>query len=121
MRFFLDEDLSYRVATIARGQGLDVLSSHECGRNALPDDEQLRLAAQEGRCLVTRNAPDFIPLTLRFLEAYWPHAGVLIVPRSLPNEAFATIARALVTYAQAHEAGMASYTVDYLAAIRDDG
>ena len=53
--FFLDEDLSPRIATIAREQGLDVLSTHESGRNGLDDEEQLRFAAQEGRILVTCN------------------------------------------------------------------
>lgn len=120
MRFFLDEDLPPTVATIGHGQRLDILSSHECGRNGLPDDEQLRLAAQEERCFVTRNARHFAPLTARFLEHEWPHSGLLLVPRSLPNHGFSAIARALLAYARTHESGVASYTVDFLVGVRED-
>jgi len=114
VRFYLDEDLSDRVATIARAQGLDVVSSHECGRNGLPDEDQLRLAAEEGRCFVTRNASDFVPLTTRFFENEWPHLGLLIVSASLANDDFAGIARALVAYAQSHPDELPSYMTDYL-------
>jgi hypothetical protein len=41
---------------------------------------------------------------------------VLIVPRSLPNDDFARIARALIEYAQRHQGRIESYTLDYLAA-----
>ena len=121
MRFYLDADLSYQVAEIARAQGLDVVSAQEQGRAGLKDDELLRLVAQEGRCLVTRNRNDFIKLTVTFFGSEWPHAGVLIVPRSLPNDDFAGIARALAAYAEAHEGDMQSYIIDYLAAQRPSG
>jgi hypothetical protein len=52
MRFLLDEDLSPTVAETARGLGLDALSIHEVGRRGLRDDEQLRLAAADGRTAV---------------------------------------------------------------------
>ena len=68
MQFYLDEDLSQRVADLARAQGLDVVSSHECGRDGLSDEEQLRLAAEKGRCFVARNRNHFIPLTVQFFE-----------------------------------------------------
>ena len=116
MRFYLDEDLSPRVAEIARAQGLDVVSAHELGHRKLPDGELLRLAALDERCLVTRNRNDFIRHTQQFFENEWPHAGVLTVPRSLPNDDFARIARALIEYAQRHEGRIESYTLDYLAA-----
>lgn len=114
MRFYLDENVSDKVAAIARERGLDVVSSHECERDKLPDDEQLRLAAEDQRCLVTRDYRDFMPLTRRFLENRWPHAGVLIVPPSLSNGAFAAIVEALIAHAQGHPDGMPSYMVDYL-------
>ena len=119
IRFYLDEDLPYRAAVIARANGLDVVSSHECGRNGLPDEEQLRLAAEEGRCLVTRNRDDFEALTLRFFENEWPHTGVLIVSRSLPNRDASRLARALLAYARAHEDGLPSYTISWLVAAHD--
>lgn len=113
-RLYLDEDLPPKVARLARAQGLDVMSSHECSRNSLPDHEQLRLAASEGRCFVTRNARDCLPLTRRFLENQAPHVGLLIVTRSLPNEDLAGIARALVAYVHSRQGELPSNFVDYL-------
>jgi predicted nuclease of predicted toxin-antitoxin system len=119
VRFYLDEDLPYESAAIARSRGLDVTSSHECGRNGLRDEEQLALSAGENRCFVTRNYRDFVPLTMRLLEAQRPHAGVLLVSRSLPNEDFGGIANALLAYARRHETGLPSYTVDFLVPLAD--
>jgi hypothetical protein len=120
VRLYLDEDLSDEIARIARGQQVDVISSHECGRNGLPDETQLRLAAAEGRCLVTRNGRDFLRLTTVFFENGWPHAGVLVVSRSLANADFAGIARALVAYAARYEDDLPAYTTDYLVPMPPD-
>ena len=114
MRFYLDEDISHHVAAIARARGLDVISSHECGRNGLPDAEQLRLAVQDGRCFVTRNRDDFAALTTHFFEQGWPHRGVIIVGRSLPNHLHAVLAAALVSFASSQPDDLPDYTVVYL-------
>lgn len=114
MRFYLDEDLSQRIAEAARSLGLEVVSSHECARNGLSDEDQLRLAAVEGRCLVTRNYADFAALTRTFWEMGWPHSGVLFVAPSLPNHRFADIAAALADYERENPDAMPSYQVDFL-------
>ena len=114
MRLQLDEMLSARIAEIARGQGADVVSSHECGRDGLPDEEQLRLAGLDGRCFVTRDVADFARLTVEAARRQRPHAGVLIVPRSLTDQHPERIARALVVYAHAHPDGVPSYCLDFL-------
>ena len=116
MRFYLDEDLSPRVAEITRGVGLDAVSVHERGQHGFPDDDLLRLAAFEGRCLVTRNRDDFVRLTVQFFENEWPHAGLLIVSHSLRNDDFAALAHALLAYSQRHPGDMEDYTIDFLAA-----
>jgi hypothetical protein len=101
--FYLDEDISPRVAEIARGQcDLDVVSAHEVGTLEWPDDRQLGYAAREGRALVTRNRDDFISQTLVAYEARGLHAGVLIIPRRLPNDRFAA---ALYEYADVSRMG----------------
>ncbi len=112
MRFVLDENLSLEIARIARGLGLDVTSSSELGRDSLPDPEQLALAAQDGRCFVTADR-GFVPLTTHFAEQQ-PNAGVLIVPRSMPTDQFARIARALVTFAEQHEGQPMDYLCTFL-------
>jgi predicted nuclease of predicted toxin-antitoxin system len=114
VRFYLDEDLSPRIAVIARGLGLDVVSAIELGNLGLADEEQLSLAARDGRCVVTQNRADFIRLTVTSFEQQSPHAGVLLVPESLPTDHFAAIARALLDYAHTRSPVAMAYVVDYL-------
>ena len=116
MRATLDEDISPRVAEIARGLcGLDAISAHEIGALEWDDDVQLRFAADQDRCLVTRNRDDFVAATLEAYEAQSPNAGVLIIPHTLPNDRFNAIAVALCAYAARFPDGIRAYTVDFLA------
>jgi len=115
MKFYLDEDISPRVAEIARGRcQLDVISAHEIGTLGWADVAQLRYAGEQGRCLVTRNRDDFIAETLAAYEADGAHAGLLILTRSLPNDQLTAIALALCAYAAKFSDSMRSYTVDFL-------
>lgn len=118
MRFYLDEDLSHRIAPIGRDMGLDIIATAECDRDGTPDEEQLRFAAEEGRVLVTRNSDDFHDLTNRFAAERRPHAGVLVVPRSLLGRDYMGIAAAIALYASEHPGEMPSYMVDYLRRVR---
>lgn len=115
MRFYLDEDLSPRIAEIARRRGCDVTSAHERGARGIDDAAQLNLAVREGRCMVTRNRDDFLRLTIERFAHHEPHHGVLIVPRSIPADRFARVAASLVAYARRHPDGLAAYTIDFLA------
>ena len=114
MRFYLDEHLPARIAEIARALGLDVVSSHEVGRDRLSDDEQLKLAALDGRCFVTKDRDDFTRLTVQYFEQGYPHAGVLIIPANWPTDDFARIARALAAYADSHTEAPTDYLLDFL-------
>ena len=118
MRFYLDEDLPPRIASIARQMGVDVMSTTECRRNGQPDEQQLLFAAEQGRTIVTRNYDDFHRLTTEFHLAGKPHAGVLLVPGSLRSRNYSAVATAICRYDQEHLDGMPSYMVDYLAAVR---
>ena len=116
MKYYLDEDLSARIAELVRAGGVDAISSHECGRDTLDDPQQLDLAAADGRCFVTRNRDDFIHLTVQHFEAQLHHAGILIVPNSIAENDFGLVARSLLRYAHAHAKGMQPYTIDFLSA-----
>jgi len=115
MRFYLDDDVgSERIVRAALRLGLDVITSTAAGHSGAVDRIHLARAAEMGRCIVTRNYPDFDRLTRQFQREGIPHAGVLFVPSSLPNEAFGAIARAFKAYDDAHPEGMPPYMVDYL-------
>ena len=114
MRYYLDEDLSPKVAEILRREGVDVESAHEAGMLQASDLEQLEYAASKKRCMVTRNRNDFIRLTVLFFNENRPHHGVLIVPHSYPGDRFAQLARALKKYALNHKKGMSPYGIDFL-------
>ena len=117
MRYYLDEDLSQRIAERLRSEGVDAVSAHEVMAEGLSDFEQLERAALETRCLVTRNRDDFIRLTVQFYNEGRVH--VLIIPHSLPADRFAESAEALVQYATAYPDGLPLHTVDFLPRLKD--
>lgn len=98
-RLLLDADISQEVARVSRALGLDVLSVYEIGRGDLRDDEQLRLAAVDGRLFVTRNRNDFLRWTVEFACMGAPHAGVLLVTQSIPATRPEPLAHALLGWA----------------------
>ena len=114
MKFYLDEDISPKIAQLLRENQIDCSSAHEVNRTQLSDLEQIEFAANEKRCLVTRNRDDFIQLTVQLFNSQLPHHGVLIVPYSYPGDQFSLIAEALEEYARRHPEGMAYYTIDFL-------
>jgi uncharacterized protein with PIN domain len=115
VKFYLDEDLSPRIAKILRRKGIDAVSAHESRGRGLQDSEQLERAALERRCLVTRNRDDYILLTLERYAHQQSHRGVLIVSYTLPADDFRRIANALTKYAAKNPTGLPSYTVGFLA------
>jgi hypothetical protein len=114
VRYYLDEDISPKIAKLLRRHKVDCTSAHERGMAQSSDLEQLELAAKEERCLVTRNRDDFIRLTVQFFNSQLPHHGVLIIPYSYPGDRFSLIAEALKKYAQQHSVGLVPYTIDFL-------
>jgi predicted nuclease of predicted toxin-antitoxin system len=114
VRFYLDENLSSRITVIARGLGLDVVSALEAGNTGSSDAEQLMVAAQDNRCLVTQDRADFIRLTVMFFEAQQPHPGVLLLPDSLAADHFSGVAQALFDYAHSRAQTSMAYVVNFL-------
>ena len=114
MKFYLDEDLSPKIAEILRKRGMDALSCHEAGMKGASDLEQLEFAAKKKRCLVTRNRNDFIHLTLQFFNEKRTHLGVLIVPHSIPGDQFSRIAQKLQLVFPGHPRGFEPYQIDFL-------
>ncbi len=90
MKILLDAHISSRTvgrALIEGGHDVRALDS-EPELEGLSDPEVLELAAAEGRVLVTANVRDFEPLLREWAGQSRSHAGVILVPSSVRNEAF---------------------------------
>src|SRR5215218_5455902 len=93
MRILLDAHISGRTvgkALIERGHDVRSLDS-DPDLEGLSDPEVLQLAATEGRVLVTANVRDFEPLLREWAGEGRSHAGVILVPSSVRNEAFGAV------------------------------
>jgi hypothetical protein len=114
MKFYLDENMSPKVAEIMRNLGTDAISAHEVDMAGASDEEQLDLAARQGRCLVTFNRNDFIELSRLYLDSGRAHSGVIIVPYTFRGDDFKQTAKALVAFASRNAKGLPPYTVAFL-------
>jgi hypothetical protein len=78
IKLYVDADITPKLARTLRAHGYDVVSAHDANHAEAPDEEQMALAAAQGRTLLTCNARDFTPL----FEDYWfagqDHGGVLV-------------------------------------------
>jgi shikimate kinase len=114
MKFYLDEDLSPKIAGIMKRLGADAITAHEVAMTGAADEEQLDFAAAQGRCLVTRNRNDFILISRMYLDSSQTHCGVIIVPYTFKGNEFSRIADALVAFASLNPDGLPPYTVTFL-------
>ncbi len=100
MKFLVDEDLSEEIASILRAKGVDAVHVRELGLSGAEDREVLDEAAQQKRCVITRNRNDFLKLTEFYFQEGRPHHGIIIVPRSYPGNEPSRIARAVMALSQ---------------------
>jgi predicted nuclease of predicted toxin-antitoxin system len=114
MRFYLDADLSWRIARLARELGIDVVSANDVEMRTASDTEQLAYATRHQRCIVTNNRDDFIKLDRLWQDQQRQHTGILIIATSLPRDDFAAVARALVHYDSLYPEPFIPGLVDYL-------
>jgi hypothetical protein len=106
VKLYLDEDLSPRLVTMLRDRGLDATGAHEAGQVGRSDLEQLRHAARDGRCLVTRNVADFLELIRLLINRQESHAGIILIPASFRGDEFASLAQAITGCIAAHPKGL---------------
>ena len=78
---YADEDVDVLVADLVRARGFDMLTTREAQRLHATDEEQLALAASEGRALLTHNRADFEALHQAYITTGKHHAGILIAVR----------------------------------------
>ena len=112
MTFYLDENLSPRIAEMLRARGVDVVSAHEiAGNTQLDDRSQLLYATDARRAIVTCTIRDFAELTGEFVAANREHAGIVFVPPSFRTDEFAAIADAVKQVVRDYPAGLAGAVV----------
>jgi predicted nuclease of predicted toxin-antitoxin system len=114
VRFYLDEDLSPRIAATLRRRGIDATSAHEVGGLDRTDREQLAVAANEGRCLVTGNVRHFVHLARRAINEGRPHAGIVLCPARVHRGDIGRTAAALAEITKQYPDGPGPYDVLYL-------
>jgi predicted nuclease of predicted toxin-antitoxin system len=114
VKFYLDEDLAPQIAARLRTKGVDAVSALEAGNTQLRDRDQLRYAAREGRCLVTRNVRHFVVLARDAIRRQEPHAGIVLCPPSIRGFEITKITAALTRLAQKYPAGLGEFDVLYL-------
>lgn len=120
LRFLLDENIHPSAAEKAWEQEVDAVSVIDLHRDGRSDREQLELAAERDRILVTRNRGDYLHWTREFYRAGRPHAGLLLVADGLPGDQPDVLARALVRWVRARaytgegEVPFGAYHVDFL-------
>ena len=114
MKFYLDEDLSPKIAERLWKKGIDAVSAIEAGNVQLSDQEQLACAARGGRCLVTRNVRHFIVLAQEAIRRHEPHAGIILCPPSMRGFEVKGIAEALTRVAKRFPGGLGEFDVLYL-------
>ena len=78
VRIFLDEDVHPALAAALRKRGYDVVHTIEEKRPGATDEDQLKFAVSENRCLVTFNVGDFIRLHNRWVEEGRDHCGIVV-------------------------------------------
>jgi predicted nuclease of predicted toxin-antitoxin system len=76
MKFYLDENMSPKIAEIVRTLGTEAVSAHDVNMAGTADEEQLDFAAHQKRCLVIFNRNDFIELSRMYLDAGRAHLGL---------------------------------------------
>ena len=114
MKFYLDEDISPKVAQILRKRGIEALSAHEIGMAGTSDEEQFAEAVSRNAAVVTRNRDDFLALTIRAFENLSPHHGVVVLSYSIPGSNFKLAARMLERLATKNPDGLGSYTIEFV-------
>lgn len=114
MNFYLDEDLSPKIAVALRRKGIDAVSAHEVENTQVSDSDQLTYAAGEGRCLVTRNARHFLALSREAINRQQPHAGILLCSPRLTGAEFRSIISRLTQIAKQYPQGLGPYDIFYL-------
>ena len=100
--FYLDHNVPLEVASYLRTTGHDVRTTRDIRKERASDDEQLIIAFQAGRILITQNADDFILLHRAWYRwsRLWSleidHPGILVLESGRSARQLATAIESLI-------------------------
>ena len=88
--YYTDHNVAVGIAHLLRAEGHNVVTARDLGLDHARDDEHLLVAAQQARIFISHNRADFE--LLHHAWHHWsrawgvtvPHAGILIMPQTLP-------------------------------------
>lgn len=92
---YCDEDVSVVLAAMLRARGFAVSTARDAGHLGRRDEDQLQVAADPDRILLTHNRADFERLHRHWIESGRRHAGIIIARRRLPGELVVRLGRLL--------------------------
>ena len=78
VRLYLDEDNDISLAGALGQKGIDALTTQEAGHKRLTDPEQLRVAVNAKRAILTHNKRDFAILHKDYLLKGEEHYGIIL-------------------------------------------
>lgn len=86
-KLYANENFPLEVVQRLRELSHDVLTTHEVGKSnrGIEDDEVLRFAVSEGRCVITINRKDF----MRLHRDQPDHAGIIVCTENRDYAVFA--------------------------------
>jgi CO dehydrogenase/acetyl-CoA synthase alpha subunit len=77
--YFDDDCADADVIRELRRRGCDVVRATDVGMRGKPDADHLKMAAGQGRALVTSNQGDFMELHAQAMRVGASHAGIVII------------------------------------------
>jgi predicted nuclease of predicted toxin-antitoxin system len=95
LRIYLDHNVDPLLAKDARKAGYDAVAAVEVGNAALEDDEQLRWAASQRRCILTHDYDDYPRLATDWIHAGRDHSGIILC-RQPPDISYGEMLRRLL-------------------------
>jgi hypothetical protein len=114
VKFYIDEDISPKVAEILRKRGIDGVSAHDIGLAGASDEDQFAEAVSRKCAIVTRNKDDFITLTVQAFENRSPHYGLVVISHRISGSDFGEMAALLEKCAKKNPEGMGAYTIEFI-------
>jgi hypothetical protein len=114
VKYYLDEDISPKVAELLRKGGIEAVSAHHIGMTGASDEDQLSEAVSQKAAFVTRNRDDFIALTVQWFESLKPHYGLVVVSHRIPGSDFRLLVRMLAACARKNPEGLGAYSIEFI-------